>query len=517
MSGHLKTFIAILLLGTIAILGYRFALPHLEDAFQRATSDAAATRGKVRIGVDNWVGYFPLCSPEMTRRMRAEGYALRCEDDQADVPKRLERLAEGDFDFAVSTIDAYVLNGAALDFPAAIIAVIDESQGGDAIIARRSVVPDLDALKRKPDVRIAYTPASPSEHLLKSIVAHFDLPQGRQRESAWRVEARGASDAREKLERGDVDVAVLWEPEVSKALGDAAYVKLIGTADTEKLIVDVLLASRRTVQERPESAATLLKQYFETLRAYGDSPAKLREDVARSSGLPAAQVDAMLAGVRWATLNDNGALWFGITPSGLPEQEGLVNAITGAVGVLVAAGDFAHNPLPDQDPYRVTNRQFVANLYLGQADASAARSFADDGLTKRFPELDDAGWQRLTEVGTLKIETIAFARGTATLGDESRDTLNGIVARLSHYPNYRLVVKGHTGLGGDESANVQLSLRRAEAVVDYLVGTFHMDADRIRALGFGSAQPLPRLPDESDRAYAYRLPRVEFALVSERF
>jgi hypothetical protein len=44
-----------------------------------------------------------------------------------------------------------------------------------------------------------------------------------------------------------------------------------------------------------------------------------------------------------------------------------------------------------------------------------------------------------------------------------------------------------------------------------------MDADRIRALGFGSAQPLPRLPDESDRAYAYRLPRVEFALVSERF
>ena len=28
---------------------------------------------------------------------------------------------------------------------------------------------------------------------------------------------------------------------------------------------------------------------------------------------------------------------------------------------------------------------------------------------------------------------------------------------------------------------------------------------------------LPRLPDESDRTYGYRLPRVEFALLSERY
>src|SRR5689334_981691 len=169
MSIHVKVFITIIVLGTIGILGYKFALPHLRDAFQRETSDAAATKGKITIGMDSWVGYFPLCSPEMSKRVRAEGYAIRCEDDQADLPKRLKKLADGELDFAVATVDAYVLNGAALDFPATVIAVIDESKGGDAIVARRAKIPNLEALKHATNAKIAFTPASPSEHLLKAI------------------------------------------------------------------------------------------------------------------------------------------------------------------------------------------------------------------------------------------------------------------------------------------------------------------------------------------------------------
>ena len=61
MSKHVKVFLLILVFGTIGIVGYKFALPHLTDRSQRSTSDAAATHGKINIGVDSWVGYFPLC------------------------------------------------------------------------------------------------------------------------------------------------------------------------------------------------------------------------------------------------------------------------------------------------------------------------------------------------------------------------------------------------------------------------------------------------------------------------
>lgn len=516
MSGHVKAFIVILVLGTLGILGYRFALPLLRDAEQRETSDAADTRGRISIGADNWIGYFPLCSPEMARRMRGEGYALKCEDDRADYAARMRKLADGELDFAVATVDAYLLNGAPLDFPGTIIAVLDESKGGDAIVARRSVVADLDALKARPSTRIAFTPSSPSEHLLKSIGTHFDLPQLRERRGAWRIEADGSTDALNKLKAGEADVAVLWEPDVSRALADSAMVKLIGTGDTEKLIVDVLLASRRVVRDDPARVSTLLDQYFQTLRFYAEQPRRLNDDVKAWSGLDDAQVEAMLAGVQMASLNDNGAAWFGVSAGGGPaEQEGLFAAIQGAVKVLLAAGDFDANPLPDEDPFRITNRQFVAQLYLAQTGIGQSGP-GDAGIERRFAALDDAGWQRLVPVGTLKLEPISFQRGTATLDEASRASMAAIAERLSYYPNYRLLVRGHTGLGGEPQANLELSTARAKAVVEYFINTYNVDPNRVRGLGFGSSQPLAREDGESDRAYGYRLPRVEFALVGER-
>ena len=70
------------------------------------------------IGVDNWIGYFPLCSDEMRKRMRTAGYVLHCEDDKADYPKRLRTLKSNELQFAVATVDAYLLNGPAAGFPA---------------------------------------------------------------------------------------------------------------------------------------------------------------------------------------------------------------------------------------------------------------------------------------------------------------------------------------------------------------------------------------------------------------
>lgn len=515
MTVHVKVFITLILLGVLAILGWRFAEPLIRDQMERRTSDAAATRGRFIIGVDSWVGYFPLCSPQLIRRLRAEGYALRCEDDKADVPGRIRRLREGGLDYAVATVDSYLLAGAAEDFPATIVAVIDESKGGDAIVARRDAVPDLDALKRKPDTRIAFTPASPSEHLLKSVAAHFDLRSLRNKSSAWRVETDGSAAALAKLQQKQVDVAVLWEPDVSRALSEPGMVKLLGTEDTDKLIVDVLLASRRAVQDEPEQLHLLLKLYFETLRHYGEHPEELRADVAAYTGLDARQVETVLAGVAWAGLDANGAQWFGITPSGLPGEEGLVDAIQSTLGVLQSAGDFAGSPLPDQDPLRITNRQFVAALYLPQARPEANAS--SDPLTRDFAPLDEAGWSRLKAVGTLKIEPIGFASGAAALDEEDRRMLDQMAAALRRYPRYRLQIRGHTGLGGDAGANLELSRQRAQAVGEYLLSTYGIDADRVQALGLGASQPLPREPAETDRAYGYRLPRVEFVLLGEAY
>ena len=52
-------------------------------------------------------------------------------------------------------------------------------------------------------------------------------------------------------------------------------------------------------------------------------------------------------------------------------------------------------------------------------------------------------------------------------------------------------------------------------VVQYLIAVHAIDPDRLHAEGKSASQPPPRKPGESERAYRYRLPRVEFVLLEE--
>ena len=60
-----------------------------------------------------------------------------------------------ELEFAVATVDSYILNGSPLNYPGTIVAVIDESKGGDAIVAWKDRLSSLDALKANTDYKIA--------------------------------------------------------------------------------------------------------------------------------------------------------------------------------------------------------------------------------------------------------------------------------------------------------------------------------------------------------------------------
>ena len=86
-------------------------------------------------------------------------------------------------------------------------------------------------------------------------------------------------------------------------------------------------------------------------------------------------------------------------------------------------------------------------------------------------------------------ETINFATGRAEIAPGSRGFLDKIAAVAKTCDGPVITVAGHTDSIGDEASNVRLSTARAEAVRDYLSGA-GFAADRIAALGYGSAQPV---------------------------
>ena len=512
MNVHVKIAVSLIVIGALGAASYRYLGPMLETRMQIDTSDARGAKGRIVIGTDNWVGYFPLCSDEMRKRMRGRGYVLVCEDDKADYAKRMAALRAGRLQFAVATVDAYLLNGPEAGFPGAIVAVIDESKGGDAIVAWKDKAASIDALKANPTPSIAFTPGSPSEHLLRAAAVHFDVPTLRQGKGPWRVEAQGSSDALKKLLARKVDAAVLWEPDVARALATPGVTKLLSTADTQRLIVDVLIAGRAVLQQDPAMVDTLLQTYFDVIRRYREEPATLAREAGAAMRLPAEQVAAMLGGVAWASLSDNFQVWLGATT----DASAIVDVIQSTSRILQDSGAVKSDPLPDKDPYRIINRQFAGSAFTvaatgGGTGPGAAASTVD----KRFPELDETGWARLREVGTLKAFNVTFQSGTAELGYDGKVELDRMMEILKHYPTFRVQVRGHTALSGDPEENLRLSLDRAEAVSRYMNVTYNVDTHRVRVRGLGSSQPLPRLPDESDRTFQYRLPRVEVSLLSD--
>lgn len=515
-----KQFVGVfllLLIGGMLLVGGLYLRNYMEDRNQRTTSDAVHTKGQLRVAVDNWIGYFPLCSSEMKGEMHRAGWLLECVDDKADYKGRMSALAKGEYEFAVATVDSYLLNGKVHDYPGAVIAVLDESKGGDAIVARKDRVANLDAVRTGGDLRVAFTPNSPSHYLLKAAADHFDLPGLLPLRNDLRLETEGSEKALAKLLAGTTDIAVLWEPDVSRALAANQITKLLGTEETERLIVDILVANRKYMQRQPEVVSLFLANYFKVLKKFRDDPERLQREVMTQTGLKKEVAQTMLKGVVWQSLIDNCEKWFGIAGPGSRAEERLVAAIDSTVEILVNSGDFQESPIPGRDSYRLIKRSFLEELYAGGISGfTKTRSgFGLDGQTQSFAPLDEAGWAQLSEVGTLKLKPIIFQHGSTEIDLLAGVELDAAAEKISHYPHFRVVVKGHTGTRGDIRENLILSQKRADGVAEYLKAKHGIDGNRLHAVGFGGTKPLPQMNNEPPRAYQQRLLRVELVLVRE--
>jgi outer membrane protein OmpA-like peptidoglycan-associated protein/ABC-type nitrate/sulfonate/bicarbonate transport system substrate-binding protein len=507
MSNHLKFAGFLMIIGVLAIVGYwGWNKKQVENAFSQ-TSDSAGIKDTIRIAVDSWVGYYPLCSAGLKRKLREFGYALECVDDNADYAARMTGLASGHYDFAVATVDSYILAGVENQYPGLIVAVIDESKGGDALIALNGNYDSLDSLKQGNPL-IALTANSPSDYLAKSLAVHFDI-QSLAKNKPWRKEVAGSSLAYKALEKGEVNLAVLWEPDVSRALASGKYHKVISTDQTRRLIVDVLLANRSLTQKNPEKIELFLQHYFRSLKNYRDNETVFAQELVDYTGLKNEEVSSMLKGVQWISLSENAEIWMAHTAD-VTSSEAVIGSIDSAIDVLQTYGDIKSNPLPETDPYRILNSEFIHRLYLKTDLVSATQSANQQDS---MPALSIDQWGKLKEVGTLKLRPIVFASGSEMMSLEDKQVLDEIAENISHYPSFYVEVRGHSGLKGDMEENISLSQSRAEAVTKYLQLTHSIDGNRVRAIGFGPNKPLPRLPGEKDRAYNYRLPRVEVILL----
>jgi len=101
-------------------------------------------------------------------------------------------------------------------------------------------------------------------------------------------------------------------------------------------------------------------------------------------------------------------------------------------------------------------------------------------------------------------ERVLFDFDSAELHEEGRQLLDEIIEIGANCPDVNVVVAGHTDSVGDREYNIELSQRRADVVVDYLVGK-GVEADRLTAIGFGYSQPVADNSTDEGRAQNRRI------------
>lgn len=153
-----------------------------------------------------------------------------------------------------------------------------------------------------------------------------------------------------------------------------------------------------------------------------------------------------------------------------------------------------------------SGRRVIKGLAVVQLEISETKAM-DAGLVTVS---SDAMKKAIVESGRVALYGLFFDTGKAEVKAESKPALAEIVKLLSGEPSMRLLVVGHTDTVGSQQSNQELSLRRAQSVVDALVKGNGIAPGRLQAVGVGFAAPVATNRDEQGRAKNRRVELVEY-------
>ena len=505
-------FFLILFLGLVAIGIWKYLAPYIFEKNLFNTSDAKDGQA-IRIAGDNYMGYFFMTSPEMKKQLSRKSIYVEFTDDGGLYSERLKKFNDQEYDCIVLPISSYLQHGAQYKYPGVIVAAISESRGADGIVGFADNLPSTKISDlNDSSLRFVYTGDSPSSFLLDLTITDFDLDR-LQETSTWRQEVNGSQEVLKAAKNNQGDIFVLWEPDLSKALEIPGIKYVWGSDKFSGYIVDVFVFHREFLKKNPTQVNDFLTAYFRTLGVYGNNKENMLKEMSRKYDLKEDVVQTLLKKIEWYDLQENCQDQFGIGDnSGQVAREGVINTILACSDVLLRTSKWDKDYLKG-NPYLITNSEILEGL---SANNPLSSQLGEQAPKTSFEALSPEEWKTLKEVGSFRVESISFQAGNNLLSAEGKENVDQVAKLLTHnYPGYRVIIRGHTGPGGDESENKLLSQQRAQVIQQYLVAVHGISAKRFLAEGVGALMPPKKKPEESLRAYRYRLPRVEFIAVEE--
>lgn len=172
-----------------------------------------------------------------------------------------------------------------------------------------------------------------------------------------------------------------------------------------------------------------------------------------------------------------------------------------ATAMVLGACHKKEPPQPPTPQPPVQTRDTAAENAAARERARADSIAKADAARRAAEEAATAARNALTQM-------VFFDYDKSDVRSDMQDLLNQKAAILRANPNVTLRIDGHADERGTVEYNLALSLRRANAVKEYLTG-FGIDASRLEVAAFGEEKPLD--PASTEEAWAKNR-RAEFQI-----
>jgi outer membrane protein OmpA-like peptidoglycan-associated protein len=183
------------------------------------------------------------------------------------------------------------------------------------------------------------------------------------------------------------------------------------------------------------------------------------------------------------------------------QRGAIIGAVSGAVVGLVTG-----------DSSMERKKRALVGAGLGAIAGGAVGAYQDRQEAQLRARLESTGVS-VTRIGdniTLNMPgNITFATGSADLNAGFFSVLDSVALVINEFNQTVVEVAGHTDSTGSDEFNQQLSVRRANSVMSYLISR-QVLPDRIIPVGMGESRPIADNSTESGRQLNRR---VELTLV----
>lgn len=171
-----------------------------------------------------------------------------------------------------------------------------------------------------------------------------------------------------------------------------------------------------------------------------------------------------------------------------------------AISVIGSDGSQQVYTTRNDGTYRFRAERGVNYLFMASADGflNLKKSLVTSPLEKDtlyYVDFEMSPYNR-----PVILENIFYDFDRATLRPESKEELDGLITLLNNNPEIAIELSAHTDRKGSDEYNQNLSLRRAQSVVNYLIA-HGIEKNRLTAEGYGKSQPKtisPKMAKEFD-------------------